>query len=349
MKPAVDRNSILLAGLNKSMLGLEIGAGCKPLVSKKGGWNVKVVDHATQDMLRDKYRGHYQADIEQIEEVDIVWNSKALHNCVSLEQHHRFDYCIASHLVEHIPDLLTFFHSMEILLKPSGILSLAVPDKRFSFDAFKPISTTADILQAHTHRHLASRHSAKTVFENVAYNVTSGEARCWPQEPINELGIFSPFAETQEIFDSVVDDPSSPYSDCHAWYFTPSSFRLIITELRALGRTKFAVKELLPSQGAEFYVHMQLDSHTDAAKELPSNEQRLALMYAVLAEQAQQYDLIGKSLRQKLMSFLPESHPFPTLTLSEESFSEILKSCSQHARSLFRENRDMVRKNFRLK
>ncbi len=343
----MERDTILLAGLEKSMLGLEIGAGFKPLASKAAGWNVQVVDHATRDALRAKYQSHPNIDIEQIEEVDIVWSNKALHDCVKTEFYNKFDYCIASHLIEHIPDLLTFFQSIERLLKKNGVLSIAVPDKRFCFDAFKPISTAADVIQAHTQRHLASRHSAKTVFENIAYNVTRGEDRCWVQAPIDNLEIFSPLAEAQNVFDSVIDDPTAPYSDCHAWYFTPSSFQLLIPELRALGRTKLGIDKLTPSSGAEFCVRMRLEPQADGLSPRPSESQRLALMLAILAEQAQQYSLVSETLRQKLIRQLPDGHPFPNLNTQNERLDKILNSHSWRLMSAFWTAVDRVKRTFR--
>ncbi|MFO0580343.1 MAG: methyltransferase domain-containing protein [Polyangia bacterium] len=343
----MDRNSILLTGLEKSMLGMEIGASFNPLASKKAGWNVKVVDHAPRDVLREKYKSRSDINIDQIEEVDVVWQTKTLHECFDAADHHSFDYCLASHLIEHIPDLLSFLHSLETLLKPNGVLSLAIPDKRFEFDAFKPISTTADVLQAHKQRHQATRHSAKVLFENIAYNVTNGEALIWPQIPINDLKVFSSFSETHRVFETDLDDPAEPYHDCHAWYFTPSSFRLMMTELRALGKTRFVVERLVPSQGSEFYVRMRLDGKKDAAAQLPSNDERMALMLAILAEQAQQYSLVGDALRQRLIKLLPEEHPFPGGNSNTGMIEQLLNSHSWRLVTAFWTNVDKVKKILR--
>lgn len=320
------RNTALLDGLKKEMLGLEIGASISPIACKAEGWNIKVVDHATEQELRAKYQNQPGVNIGRIEAVDIVWSAQALHDNVDIAQHHSFDYCLASHLIEHIPDLLTFFHSIERLLKPYGILSLAVPDKRFCFDAFKPISTTADVLQAHMQRYRATRHSGKTRFENIAYNVTSGEDRCWGKRPLQELAIFSKLAEAQSVFDPAAEDPASPYSDCHAWYFTPSSFRLIVTELRALGRTRLSIEKLSPSNNGEFLVRMRLDSPSDTVATQVSEEQRMALMLGVLAEQAEQYYFIAEPLRQRLAALLPNDHPRPSVELPSHAQAGLLNS-----------------------
>jgi GT2 family glycosyltransferase len=291
------------------MRGLEIGAGFNPIASKRDGWNVHVVDHASREALQEKYRDAPGIDVARIEDVDIVWNQHALHECVTAEHHHSYDYCLASHVVEHIPDLVTFLASLETLLRPTGILSLAVPDKRFSFDAVKPFTTTADILAAHSARGLTARHSAKTKYENVAYNVVSaGDSRAWGQHPVDELRIFSALSEARSFFDAPDEVLNAPYVDCHAWYFTPSSFRLLMLELRALGKTRFVVGHVSAAEGCEFFARLHIE---DEPATWPSEEERLALLVAIQAEQAEQFSFISPSLWERLSRSLPAGHPVP--------------------------------------
>ncbi|WP_204301631.1 hypothetical protein, partial [Stenotrophomonas maltophilia] len=44
------------------------------------------------------------------------------------------------------------------------------------------------------------------------------------------------------------------YVDCHAWVFTPSSFRLILSDLRALGLVTMGEAFFHGSIGCEFMV-----------------------------------------------------------------------------------------------
>lgn len=41
-------------------------------------------------------------------------------------------------LSEHEPDLIRFMNECDAVMEPDGILTLAVPDKRFCFDRFRP-------------------------------------------------------------------------------------------------------------------------------------------------------------------------------------------------------------------
>ena len=80
--------------------------------------------------------------------------------------HGTFDAFIASHVIEHTPDLIDFLQTSEILLKSSGVVVLAIPDKRYCFDYFQPLTTPGQVLAAHAEGR--SRHTRRTAFDHVA-------------------------------------------------------------------------------------------------------------------------------------------------------------------------------------
>ncbi|MEX3900116.1 methyltransferase domain-containing protein [Paraburkholderia sp. BR10954] len=50
----------------------------------------------------------------------------------------KFDYVIASHVIEHVLDLVGWVHSLLAALKHAGRIVLAVPDRRYTFDYVRP-------------------------------------------------------------------------------------------------------------------------------------------------------------------------------------------------------------------
>lgn len=72
-----SREEKMFHSLNKKGLGLEIGPIHNPIAPKRAGFNVEILDHATADELREKYRGH-PVNIDNIEEVDFVWRGEPL-------------------------------------------------------------------------------------------------------------------------------------------------------------------------------------------------------------------------------------------------------------------------------
>ena len=57
------------------------------------------------------------------------------------------DFIIANHLLEHVADPIGALEEWYRLLRPDGILFLALPDKRVTFDKDRP-RTTLDHVRA---------------------------------------------------------------------------------------------------------------------------------------------------------------------------------------------------------
>src|ERR1700688_1681216 len=113
----MDRVAQLLSACTQTGRILEIGPSHAPIAPKSAGWNSAVVDYTDQANLRDKYTP-FNVDLDAIEEVDFVWNSGPLHGAVPPALHGSFDTMIASHVIEHVPDLAQFLISAAELLKP---------------------------------------------------------------------------------------------------------------------------------------------------------------------------------------------------------------------------------------
>ena len=58
-----------------------------------------------------------------------------------------YDWIIASHVIEHVPNFISYLQQCEAMLKPDGILSFIIPDKRYCFDYFSSSSSTGDVLE----------------------------------------------------------------------------------------------------------------------------------------------------------------------------------------------------------
>ncbi|MCY7273284.1 MAG: class I SAM-dependent methyltransferase [Phormidesmis sp. CAN_BIN44] len=71
-------------------------------------------------------------NLSKIVDVDYVWGEKSLIDLLETEA--PLDYVIASHVIEHVPDFIGWLSEVRGILKPGGILSLAIPDKRQCLD-----------------------------------------------------------------------------------------------------------------------------------------------------------------------------------------------------------------------
>lgn len=287
----MDRTAKLLAGLETSHKILEIGPSYGPLAPKSEGWSTHILDHATQEELRAKY-APFNVPVDKIEDVDFIWKDGPLDSAVPSEMKGSFDACIASHVIEHAPDLIEFLQACRRILKVGGILRLAVPDKRFCFDYFMPITTTADVLDAHfRHR---QRHLKKTAFQTVAYNANFLGNVCWGQYKLGDGPTFERQHSLHLALAAYKEHPESdtePYRDLHAWYFTPSSFELIVLEASALGLMPFEITTIYPAEGCEFIVLLRA---TDGRNIDPQylDRRRLELLRGILFDIREQTDYL---------------------------------------------------------
>jgi len=246
-----SRNEKIFKLIDKSRFGLEIGPSYNPIAPRSGGWNVEIADHLDAAALRKKYAA-WDVDGSSIEDVDYVIGKEGLFSAINEEC--RFDFIIASHAIEHVPDVCQFLIDCGRLLKPDGILSLVVPDKRFCFDILKPLSTTGHVLQAHIdHR---SRHSPGTIFDAYALHAKNGEEIVWP-------GVNNPsdlkFAHSVSEAKTIMDDymGHGHFVDVHAWQFSPASFELVISDLIEMRMIEFEIATSFGTSDYEFYVSLR--------------------------------------------------------------------------------------------
>ena len=233
----MDRLEKLLFGIERTARILEVGPSHNPVAPKAAGWQSFVLDHATQADLKEIYREHGVA-LDRIEPVDFVWAGGAIHDAVPATQHGTFDACIASHVLEHLPDPLGFFASLDHLLTVDGMVSLALPDKRFCFDYFRPLTLAPAWIEAFEHK--STRHSRRT-FSNLRLSDVKRRANTHGANSTRCGFVCVATSRTSEErdADAAGRSDSAPYVDCHAWCFTPSSFELLILELGALGLIEF--------------------------------------------------------------------------------------------------------------
>jgi SAM-dependent methyltransferase len=251
---------------------------------KADGWMVETIDHLSREELVAKFSAFgKELPIDKIETVDWIWSGEPLDELLGPDRHGTYDYIVASHVIEHIPDLLGFFMSAQRLLKDGGMLSLVVPDKRHCFDIFKPITLTPDLLEAHENRH--RRHSMRTAAHWFAYSSQRGGRGDWDSADRGELRLTYTLEQAQSALNTYARE-KAPYLDCHAWYFVPSSFLLVMEELRGLDYTRFDVAQTFEPAGCEFYVLLRKAGEADPPR-LTHDElenRRLELLQAAMRE-----------------------------------------------------------------
>lgn len=121
--------------------GIEIGALHNPLPVPSAA-RVRYVDRMAVPELERQYP---ELRRQKLVDVDIVDDGERLTSVADASQ----DFVIANHFLEHCQDPLGALENMLRVLRPGGVLYLAVPDRRFTFDADRPVTPLEHVLEDH--------------------------------------------------------------------------------------------------------------------------------------------------------------------------------------------------------
>lgn len=256
----LSRRDKLCGSLNiKGGIGLEFGPLNMPIITKADG-DVRYVDAKSTEELRRDITAASGYKPEEYVEIDYVWRQpfrEAVGGAL-------FDYALASHVIEHTPNMLGWLNDIASVLKPGGLISLAVPDKRHTFDVLRQPTTVAtvvaDFLRGET------RPRAHHVFDHCfnAVNVTPGGgpgptflAVCRGEiDPYTLPKIHTP-AEALSLAQRAEDHPEI-YSEAHCYVFTPQSFLKIIEATREIGLHALSVVEFHETEPYAIEFHVKL-------------------------------------------------------------------------------------------
>lgn len=246
---ALSRQDKALWGADRKGRGLEVGPSINPIAPKRLGFDVQILDHLDAAGLRAKYRGQVsEAELQAIEDVDFVWAGQPLTELVGRTG--CFDWIIASHVIEHVPDLIAFLQQCDALLAPDGVLSLVIPDKRYCFDHFLPPTFTGQLLDAWAqHR---SCPSPGQVYDHLANASSRNGCIAWSAGGPGPDALAHTLDQARSLW--IAYSAASVYADVHCWRFTPGSFGLLVHDFLALGLSALGIRAEFATAGCEFYV-----------------------------------------------------------------------------------------------
>jgi 2-polyprenyl-3-methyl-5-hydroxy-6-metoxy-1,4-benzoquinol methylase len=250
----LTRNEKLLKNIDPAhQVGVEIGALASPIVTRQMG-QIRYVDHATTEALRLKYAHDPSIDIAKIVDVDYIWGEKRLEELTQAEA--PFDYLIASHVIEHVPDLLGWLNEIRSILKPGGVLSLAIPDKRQCFDYNRQPTRLCEVLEAYLRQN--RRPSSLQIFDFYASAVTTNKNE-WVWSGTLEQGTTFKTSYTLSTAWEITKNTftTNSYCDVHCWVFTPESFLDLLADMAELQLLKFEIIQFYPTEGCEFFVSLR--------------------------------------------------------------------------------------------
>ncbi|CAG0993390.1 hypothetical protein RHIZO_02374 [Rhizobiaceae bacterium] len=212
---------------------LELGPGAAP---KLIGPNVFYFDVKTADELRDRYRndGCNEAVPREIHFVEPNGDMSIIDR--------KFDVVFSAHVIEHTPDLVMHLMQIESLLNEGGYYFLVVPNKKFTFDYFKPRTVLEDVVAAHL-----DPNGAETIFLRSflleEFRRTHNTARThWIGDHGAPRGISGNIDQVRTKYEGVKSRPVAR-SGYHRWIFDEDAFVEVINGLYTLGISPLRVNQ----------------------------------------------------------------------------------------------------------
>jgi SAM-dependent methyltransferase len=247
----------------KNQSGLEIGPLVSPIVTPGMG-NIEYADHATTADLRHKYLKDPNIDESKIVDISYVLGEKSLPEAVGAET--SFDYVIASHVIEHVPNLVGWLDDIYAVLNPGGVLSLMIPDKRFTFDIRRQCTTIIDVVDAHIQQ--LKKPSPRQVYDHFSNFLDVDCHQIWADGNTGtaQTARRNPKTGLDMAINSYTSDH---YFDSHCWVFTPYSFFELLKDMTEAGLCKFEVIDFIDTRKneIEFYVTLKKQAKTDTCNQ----------------------------------------------------------------------------------
>jgi SAM-dependent methyltransferase len=290
------RQELIMAGRGPEDIGLEIAPYFRPLAPKRLGYNVKVVDVFPKEELRKKAAGDPAIPnnlISAIEDVDFIGSAGDLRQLLEKElEESSLDYIVSSHNFEHLPNPVQFLIDSQYFLAPDGVLSMAIPDLRCCFDFFQWPTMIDEWLCSYLNQKPAPEPS--DIFRMRCREVNNFGYLGYPKDQIFLVGDLAD--SFNHLTQRMAAGRAFEYVDAHCSFFTPTSFRLLVRELRFLGIITLDIVNISGPVGNEFFVQLASKplGHADQDAKLFDLE-RQKLLFDLISEIAVKAEPTGNA------------------------------------------------------
>jgi SAM-dependent methyltransferase len=263
---ASTRNEKILANCSsRKFKCLEIGPLHNPVL-QKSEYDVEYVDFATTEYLRKKYHADPNVDINLIVEVDYVLGQKTLSESLAGS---KFDFVVASHVLEHVPDLIGWLFEIDKVLNKGGVLSLALPDRHYTFDNLRT-PTSIEITLANHSRKL-TRPDAFQIIDFILNFNPIDATTAWNLRHENKMIPVKAVHSVKDALRMAHDsEVNQNYHDVHCSVFNPIEFISLMTKLAEYELLSFLPINFFRTVENEFEFFISLKKASDKRKILRS-------------------------------------------------------------------------------
>ena len=210
---------------------LEIGPLNRPLVDKSIYPNAIYCDIRTTEQIKELYSGSDYLEtttitvpIDEIVDVDVVLNT-SYHETFNNQP--PFDYVVASHVLEHVEDLIDVLQDISTILATNGQFIIYYPDTRFCFDHFRAEASFRDAYDVYKNKRPALARMVLDFFHSAIPE--SRPYKFWSSENLHEL---LPVNDTTQALEKYMKSCNGEFmDDVHYWPFSDKGFVKFLFDL----------------------------------------------------------------------------------------------------------------------
>ena len=147
--------------------GIEVGGLHNPLKVPRGA-SVRYIDRMSTEELRKQYP---ELAGRSFTRVDILDDGERLRTIADGSQ----DFVIANHFLEHCENPIGTLHTLFRVVKKGGVVYMCLPDKRYTFDSDREITSFEHILRDYEEGPAWSRRGHFEEWVRIVERVSDGE------------------------------------------------------------------------------------------------------------------------------------------------------------------------------
>lgn len=232
--------------------GLEIGPLDKPLI-QKSDYNVSYLDVFPVDKLVELCKINPNRNENRVVPLDYVLGDQSVSQAVG----QKFNYVIASHVVEHLPNLFGWLRDLAKVLEKEGELFLVVPDRRFTFDMKRPLSSLGELIENDLNQ--LQKPSFRSAFDQRFYLRHASSDQIWRARQRNKQLDLPAIWDTCNAYE-FAKRTGAEYIDVHCNVFEPDSLVELINASLELNLQPFKCTAMEPTSQPflDFMVLLQL-------------------------------------------------------------------------------------------
>lgn len=258
-QPSLNRFEYMTAGLDDILaqkgLIMEISPLSSPLLPRDYA-GYRSIDVTDRSGLINKYKDHDAVDKNMIQEPSYIWKGQRYRELVGEET--KFQLIVAAHVLEHVPNLISFLNDAASILETDGELRLIFPDYRYCFDWSREPSRLADIVAAHVENR--TRPTSADVYDYFALVHTGGvqndPAKHWgtSERDFLQERVLTPSVEWHDLAMKQTMQSFTAYVDVHVWRFDSNTFYAYMSFLTKVGLVKLQLTNIVPAQTDNFEI-----------------------------------------------------------------------------------------------